>query len=128
MADERRIAIQTVDQEMTLLANLASPLRKIPSHLLRDIFSYAIPYKSVGMHESTLFAPWTLLRACRHWRDVCLAYGRLWSDLHLDIDYGSFRELPIFGSNDIALDQGEGWRSTQEQPGAPRSSLLSYWS
>lgn len=101
VVEERRKELQELDSEIEAYAYVVSPLRRIPPDTLRDIFSYAIPYTVAGIRDTTLFAPWTLLRVCKHWRNVGLMYGSLWSDIHIDVDddQGVLPERPSFHAN-----------------------------
>ncbi|TFK99938.1 hypothetical protein BDV98DRAFT_128987 [Pterulicium gracile] len=41
----------------------------------------------------TLAPPWTLMSVCKRWRDICVAHGALWPQIHLDCKL-SPREQP----------------------------------
>lgn len=89
--------LEHIQEQIDAHSNLVSPLRRIPPELLRGIFAAAAPSILLGLRDMTLAAPWTLLRVCRHWHDVCLMYGSLWSSINIEaglIVEGFGPELP----------------------------------
>lgn len=92
---ELGIAQHEIDRHAALI----SPVRRIPPHLLRDIFALAGPATdTLPANDMILHAPWTMLKVCRHWTEVCFMYGSLWS--HVVISSSSRKmshigELPL---------------------------------
>ncbi|TFK97836.1 hypothetical protein BDV98DRAFT_596343 [Pterulicium gracile] len=81
---EAKDELDLVQQQIDAHANLISPLRRIPPEILREIFQTFIPVSLLGLRDMTHAPPWTLLRVCRHWHDVCLMFGSLWSRITIE--------------------------------------------
>ncbi|KAF5384593.1 hypothetical protein D9757_007471 [Collybiopsis confluens] len=62
---------------------LASPIRRIPSETLAEIFFQGLPSDSPYGLRSTKCAPLLLTTVCKHWRDVSIHTPRLWNSLHI---------------------------------------------
>ncbi|TFK97826.1 hypothetical protein BDV98DRAFT_607305, partial [Pterulicium gracile] len=61
--------LEVLDEQIRGHARLVSPLRRIPPHILCDIFTLAIPFAPVRFEDLVLTAPSTLLLVCKYWRD-----------------------------------------------------------
>ncbi|KAF9475950.1 hypothetical protein BDN70DRAFT_863996, partial [Pholiota conissans] len=60
---------------------LASPLRRFPVDLIREIFFHCLP----TMHNAIMVsreAPMVLTHVCRAWRTVALSTPSLWASFH----------------------------------------------
>ncbi|EJD04515.1 uncharacterized protein FOMMEDRAFT_146417 [Fomitiporia mediterranea MF3/22] len=67
-------------------------IRDLPVEILRKIFLYSLPARDEMLREEvkpihSVRAPLYISHVCRHWREVALAFGDLWT--HLCIDYVS---------------------------------------
>ncbi|KAK0435727.1 hypothetical protein EV421DRAFT_1214967 [Armillaria borealis] len=74
---------------------LSSPVRRLPSDILRSIALETIPSPSEIMsifpaHDSlnTRISPWTLSQVCRTWRLTIVGSPELWSSILLEIRSG----------------------------------------
>lgn len=84
--EEAQDYLERLEQQIDAHARLLFPLRRIPSEILRDIFAYASPpTPPQPFADRVLHAPWTTMEVCKHWHDVCLEYGSLWSNIIIDI-------------------------------------------
>ncbi|KAK7024981.1 F-box domain-containing protein [Favolaschia claudopus] len=69
------------------LRSITSPLRRMPTELLQDIFSWSLPSvdnRGVQLRQS----PWLLTHVCSHWRAVSLSMPSLWSLVRLNYTIG----------------------------------------
>ncbi|KAJ7825804.1 hypothetical protein B0H13DRAFT_1657832, partial [Mycena leptocephala] len=81
LRDNVRSLSATVEQNIAVL----SPARRIPTELIRHIFSFTIPPPEIiqtfadGLATCQLEVPWILGQICSHWRAVAIAYEQLWT-------------------------------------------------
>lgn len=76
--------------EVTQYSSILSPIRRVPSEIIGEIFLYFAPsmaYRArdlshgVTIHKVEL--PWKLAHICRRWRSISLSLGQLWPLLDL---------------------------------------------
>ncbi|KAK7030532.1 F-box domain-containing protein [Favolaschia claudopus] len=59
-----------------------SPLRRVPSEVLGEIFQWALPLPQEIRYRDDFKisdSPWNLTHVCRRWRDVAISKASLWS-------------------------------------------------
>ncbi|KAJ7483507.1 hypothetical protein FB451DRAFT_1555457 [Mycena latifolia] len=67
-----------------------SPLRRMPTELLGEIFSWTLPSVSEALNWPRFQAqhsPWVLTQVCRRWRAVALSTPSLWSRIAINFDF-----------------------------------------
>ncbi|KAJ7654600.1 hypothetical protein DFH06DRAFT_1047337 [Mycena polygramma] len=89
-----RKALKALEEEHASLSNyrtqnamILSPLRRMPSELLCEIFSWTIPLITDALDMGRLdmgVSPWVLTRISSHWRRVSVTTPSLWSLVHVD--------------------------------------------
>ncbi|KAJ7353635.1 hypothetical protein DFH08DRAFT_739614, partial [Mycena albidolilacea] len=69
--------------EVTQYSSILSPIRRVPSEIIGEIFLYFAPSmvyrhftRDVTIHKLEL--PWKLAHICRRWRSISLSLGQLW--------------------------------------------------
>ncbi len=73
---------------------LSSPVRRLPSDILRSIALETIPSPEImsdfPLHDSldTHRSPWTLSQVCQSWRLTIVSFPKLWSSISLHIRLG----------------------------------------
>lgn len=67
----------------------ASPLRKLPVTVLRNIFAHCVP-NGVDLPTDRFAAPWILGEVCARWREVALGCPSLWNNIRLQ--YGNWSD------------------------------------
>jgi hypothetical protein len=81
--------LQVAGANVTEIRNRASfrfvPIHRLPHELLRDIFLLATFGYDEPAHGSSFLLQSTLVRVCRHWRDIIGRCGIFWTF----IDFGS---------------------------------------
>lgn len=79
-------------QIMTGYTCLQAPVRRVPTELLVEIFSYCSGSESENsIVASAGLSPLNLARVCVRWRDIVLSAKRLWTNISLDLKKLSFR-------------------------------------
>ncbi|KDR80437.1 hypothetical protein GALMADRAFT_277604 [Galerina marginata CBS 339.88] len=77
---ERDIIQESINEYATIL----SPIRRIPSDILHEIF-----YHCLSTHRNPIMsiteAPLLLTRICGPWRTMALSSNRIWSKLHIPL-------------------------------------------
>ncbi|KAG1886170.1 hypothetical protein F4604DRAFT_1917876 [Suillus subluteus] len=73
-----------VVQSNTLRGNFSSPICRLPTEILSEIFLYCLPEDEHWVYASRL-APLLLTRICRQWREVAVGLPRLWCRLQLEL-------------------------------------------
>lgn len=76
--------INVAEAEINLQASVTSSIRRLPPDVLGTIFAYAIPATLLRLSDMASSAPWTLMRICMHWTDVCLLHCSLWSRIYIE--------------------------------------------
>ncbi|TFK96906.1 hypothetical protein BDV98DRAFT_297340 [Pterulicium gracile] len=95
LAESKQVQIKDKQSRIDLHSSLGSSLRRIPSDVLRDIFARTIPLLHVSLRNVCLDGPWPLLRVCKHWHNICLAYGSLWNRISIDTSLSHPLERPL---------------------------------
>ncbi|KAF7376676.1 hypothetical protein MSAN_00084600 [Mycena sanguinolenta] len=106
---------------------LISYPRRLPPDIVREIFVACLP--SMYAVTSVREAPLVLCQICSAWRTIALSTPRLWSSLHLPIDFvlskkeqrmpAVARWLELSGACPISfslLGEGQDWGLTQPLP------------
>ncbi|KAF9475960.1 hypothetical protein BDN70DRAFT_813116, partial [Pholiota conissans] len=75
-----------MQQEYADYRALASPMRRIPIDLLREIFFYCLPDNHNAI-MNVKEAPLVLTRVCSAWRAVALSTPVLWASFHLPLPH-----------------------------------------
>ncbi|ESK88759.1 hypothetical protein Moror_17147 [Moniliophthora roreri MCA 2997] len=65
---------------------LLSPIRRVPSDILREIFVQCLPKDHLPTHNIHQ-APLLLTGICRSWREVAITTPRLWNRIHIVFRY-----------------------------------------
>ncbi|ESK88761.1 hypothetical protein Moror_17149 [Moniliophthora roreri MCA 2997] len=65
---------------------LLSPIRRVPSDILREIFVQCLPEDRLPTHNIHQ-APLLLTGICRSWREVAITTPRLWNRIHIWLRY-----------------------------------------
>ncbi|KAF7343716.1 F-box domain-containing protein [Mycena sanguinolenta] len=79
LQDERAALAEYHAQNTTIL----SPLRRIPSEILGEIFYWSLPFNPTPNMKD---APWVLTHVSRRWRAVAILNASLWSKIYLDFN------------------------------------------
>ena len=71
-----------------MLVTLLSPVRRLPSELLGEVFCHCLPqnYKAEGAHKAVMLPS----HICKHWRDVALSTPILWTNIVLRVTDETF--------------------------------------
>ncbi|KAF7347213.1 F-box domain-containing protein [Mycena venus] len=87
-----REQLQQVEEEHASLSSyreknctILSPLRRMPSEVLSEIFSCTLPSVSAAENCQIQESPWVLTHISRRWRAITVSNHSLWS--HIDIIY-----------------------------------------
>ncbi|KAJ7498133.1 hypothetical protein B0H11DRAFT_1801159 [Mycena galericulata] len=79
--------MKQLEEERALLSEyhsqntaIISPLRRMPSEILGQIFSWTLSPAVLDVRES----PWILTQVCSRWRAVSISEPSLWSRIHID--------------------------------------------
>ncbi|PPR01186.1 hypothetical protein CVT24_006062 [Panaeolus cyanescens] len=67
------------EKQMAAYAVMKSPVRRVPSDVLYEIFQHYIN----DLNGPRTNSPTTLARVCRSWRNVALGMSSLWNDIHI---------------------------------------------
>lgn len=67
----------------------ASPLRKLPTEVLCNIFMHCVP-NGIELPMDRFSAPWILGQVCSRWREVALGSPFLWNNIRLQ--YGNWSD------------------------------------
>ncbi|KDR80436.1 hypothetical protein GALMADRAFT_1199674 [Galerina marginata CBS 339.88] len=74
----------TIQESINEYATILSPIRRIPSDILHEIF-----YHCLSTHRNPIMsiteAPLLLTRICGPWRTMALSSHRIWSKLHIPL-------------------------------------------
>ncbi|KAF8965487.1 hypothetical protein BDZ97DRAFT_2058033 [Flammula alnicola] len=69
-----------------------SPIRRLPPEILGEIFLFAAegcsmiwPRRHLNADDDAM--PWLLGKICSYWRTVALSLPKLWSEIHLDLNF-----------------------------------------
>lgn len=73
-------------QSNTSRTSFSSPIHRLPTEILSEIFLYCLPEDEHLMYASRR-APMLLTRICRRWREVAVGLPMLWCRLQLEFWY-----------------------------------------
>ncbi|KAF8175816.1 hypothetical protein BJ912DRAFT_1146979 [Pholiota molesta] len=100
---------------------LASPMRRLPVDLLREVFYHCLPtaHNAILSHKE---APAVLTHVCRTWRAVALATPVLWASLHIPVP----QPMPddMFFRSDL---EREGYRTSMTDALWKRTTAMKEW-
>ncbi|KAG1813978.1 uncharacterized protein BJ212DRAFT_1432772, partial [Suillus subaureus] len=86
LGEEKAVIIQS----NTACRSLSSPIWRLPTEILSEIFLYCLPEDEHLVYASRQ-APMLLTRICRRWREVAVGFPRLWCRLKVVFWYGGWR-------------------------------------
>ncbi|KAG2033015.1 hypothetical protein BDR03DRAFT_985351 [Suillus americanus] len=78
-------------QSITLHKSFSSPICRLPTEILSEIFLYCLPEDDHFLHTSRL-APMLLTKICRRWREVAVGLPMLWCRLQLEVGYDNWQQ------------------------------------
>ncbi|PPR00564.1 hypothetical protein CVT24_005468 [Panaeolus cyanescens] len=91
--------IAQLEEQISQLKSLLSPLRRLPPEILQEIFLINAPryipskFSSSDIWQEDFTLPWALTGVCRKWRNVALSTPELWNTLpHLTFDRFNFHD------------------------------------
>lgn len=81
-----------ISRELAELQMIISPLRRLRGETLSEIFLQCIDEDLLAMDVlpdslDTEGFPWVLMLVCRHWKDVVVAFPRLWSTITFQLEH-----------------------------------------
>ena len=79
VADHQR-RVRILEEELQKRKLFIAPIRKVPDDVLVEIIDLAL----VGDRRQI----WWISHVCRHWRQLCCSYARLWSHIEVDLLFG----------------------------------------
>ncbi|KAJ6481625.1 hypothetical protein C8R45DRAFT_307881 [Mycena sanguinolenta] len=84
LEDERAALLSYRTQNTAIL----SPLRRMPTEVLAEIFSWTLPSidDAFRIGSDTAQSPWLLTRISSRWRAVCLSIASFWSRIAIDYE------------------------------------------
>ncbi|KAF7343726.1 ABC protein [Mycena sanguinolenta] len=88
LQDERASLAEYHAQNTTIL----SPMRRIPSEILGEIFLSSLPSKCALKVQDS---PWVLTHVCRLWRAVAVSNSSLWTRIHVNFANGEKYSLDM---------------------------------
>ncbi len=56
----------------------------MPTEILLDIFSQAIPSSAINPFNTTTAGPWVLSKVCKKWNSIITTYASLWTNIMID--------------------------------------------
>ncbi|KAG1868302.1 hypothetical protein DFJ58DRAFT_911450 [Suillus subalutaceus] len=136
---------KTADIVHTSRTSFSSPISRLPTEILSEIFLYCLPDDEYLTYASGQ-APMLLTRICRQWREVAVGLPMLWCRLQLEFWYEDWQrtfrhddwQTRAFGYDSwlkrsagcplsLRLECGTDWRELQRllQPYAQQISSLS---
>ncbi|KAJ3503505.1 hypothetical protein NLJ89_g8400 [Agrocybe chaxingu] len=89
---------QTLSTEIEQVRALISPMRHLPTDILREVFIQTLPESNAIMKANR--CPLLLTRICRFWRDVALSTPNLWTSLQIKVPG---KGIPSSTANKIAI-------------------------
>ncbi|KAG1813986.1 uncharacterized protein BJ212DRAFT_1482334 [Suillus subaureus] len=78
-------------QSNTSRTNFSSPIWRLPTEILSEIFLYCLPEDEYLVYAATQ-APMLLTRICRRWREIAVDLPVLWCRLQLEFWYEDWQE------------------------------------
>ncbi|KIK60979.1 hypothetical protein GYMLUDRAFT_599444 [Collybiopsis luxurians FD-317 M1] len=89
---------------------LMSPIRRIPTETLAEIFVHCLPTDHVYAVRDVKEAPLIFTVICREWRRIALNTPQLWNSLHIHV--------PLYLTADTCVRRAEGVTSRLERSGS----------
>ncbi|KAG1868304.1 hypothetical protein DFJ58DRAFT_723557 [Suillus subalutaceus] len=86
LVEEKADIIQNISRR-----SFSSPISRLPTEILSEIFLYCLPEDEHLVHESKQ-APVLLTKICRRWREVAVGLPRLWCRLQLEVGYDDWQQ------------------------------------
>ncbi|KAI3602176.1 hypothetical protein WG66_002440 [Moniliophthora roreri] len=86
-----RVRQAVLTREVAEYKSLKSPIRRLPSEILRSIFFFTSKYKPncFGVNSVWRLPALDMSAVCRRWRDIAIAYPSLWTNMLLDLDHSA---------------------------------------
>ncbi|KAG2035715.1 hypothetical protein BDR03DRAFT_961965 [Suillus americanus] len=78
-------------QSNTSRRSFSSPIRRLPTEILSEIFLYCLPEDEHLVHTPRQ-APMLLTKICRRWREVAMSLPMLWCRLQLEVGYDDWQQ------------------------------------
>jgi hypothetical protein len=78
-------------QSNTSRTSLSSPICRLPTEILSEIFLYCLPEDEHLLYTSRL-APMLLTTICHRWREVAVGLPMLWCRLQLRVGYNNWQQ------------------------------------
>src|SRR5271163_3010706 len=69
----------------------SSPIGRLPTEILIQIFLYCIP-EDANWTPAPYLAPMQLTAVCRRWREIAVNMPNLWRRLRLEIGHGDWQQ------------------------------------
>ncbi|KAJ8077788.1 hypothetical protein PM082_002222 [Marasmius tenuissimus] len=94
LIQELRARQATLRWDGAAYLSLRSPIRRMPSEILRLIFAFATEWCTFGVRDKAQnepnsdrleSAPFRLERVCVRWREIVIGYPKLWSRIAVDL-------------------------------------------
>jgi len=76
VADHQR-RVRIIEEELLKRKLFIAPIRTVPDDILVEIIDLAL----IGARRQI----WRFSHVCRHWRQLCCSYARLWSHIEVDL-------------------------------------------
>ncbi|KAL0576440.1 hypothetical protein V5O48_005545 [Marasmius crinis-equi] len=73
-------------RDMACYSSLSSPIRKLPSEILRRIFGFASGQNSFGYPLGWRSPAFTLSSVCSRWREIALGSSEIWSNIGVSFE------------------------------------------
>ncbi|KAG2145157.1 hypothetical protein DEU56DRAFT_195002 [Suillus clintonianus] len=106
-------------QSMTFHNGLVSPLWRLPTEILSQIFHHCLPEHKYLSPASNL-APMLLTRICRQWREVAMGTPSLWCRLVVDLRDRDWEQAAVYYGSWLNRSRGyllslafRGWYSSK---------------
>ncbi|KAG1747974.1 uncharacterized protein EDB91DRAFT_52462 [Suillus paluster] len=93
-----------ITQSMNAYKGLASPLWRLPTEVLSQVFDQCIPNVDC-LYPSRLEAPMLLTEICRRWREVAVGLPSLWCRLCV-VDDGDWQRAAVFYESWLKRSRG----------------------
>ncbi|KAG2358733.1 hypothetical protein BDR07DRAFT_260272 [Suillus spraguei] len=130
---QHQIIEENVDivQSNTLDTRFSSPIRRLPTEILAEIFKYCLP-DDEHLAPASRLAPILLTTVCRRWREIAVSLPILWCRLQLDdwqksaVGYDSWLRRSAECPLSLKIEYSGNWSELREflQPYMPQTSIL----
>ncbi|KAK1225766.1 hypothetical protein PQX77_011285 [Marasmius sp. AFHP31] len=120
-------------RDIARYSSLSSPIRKLPSEILRRVFGFASIHNYFG-HGSSWY-PWysgafSISGVCIRWREIAMASPEIWSNISLSLEDRALEPVKVCLSRSgqcplkLAVDEGS-FAFTYEDEEEPGRTLVS---